>query len=186
MTALLAEQPLIASLILGTLAVGLIYGWLQTGKKGAAVAGLVAALLIPVAWVIASKWETDRERLKSLIYEIADAVERNDHERAVSVIGDAKTQAQARQELSHWTFHLARVNSIRSIDIIEGTFPLEADVVMSAKVDVSQANGGMRNIRVPRLLILKFEKTDQDWVVTDYRHQPITGGPDRYSTAPAP
>ena len=55
MEALLAEQPLIVSLMLGTFAVGLIFGWLQTGKKAAAVAGLIAASLIPVAWVVASR-----------------------------------------------------------------------------------------------------------------------------------
>lgn len=180
MEALLAEQPLLVSLMLGAFAVGLIYGWLQTGKKEAAVAGLFAASLIPVAWVIASRWETDREQIESLIYEIADAVERNDHEAAIRVIGDPQTKAHARQELSNWTFELARVNKISSIDIIEGTFPPEADVNMSVKVDVT--GRGVRNMRVPRRLILKFEQRDAGWVVTDYRHMPIAGGPDQYST----
>ena len=117
MEAMLAEQPLLVSVLLGVLAGGLIYGWLQTGKKAAAVAGLILLLLIPVAWLVASRWETDREQIESLIYEIADAVERNDHEAAVKVIGDAKTKEQARQELSNWTFHLAAVNNISSINI---------------------------------------------------------------------
>ncbi len=33
METLLAEQPLLVSVMLGTLAAGLIYGWLQTGKE---------------------------------------------------------------------------------------------------------------------------------------------------------
>lgn len=180
MKAMLAEQPLLVSLMLGTLAAGLIYGWLQTGKRGAAVAGLVAASLIPVAWIMASRWETDREQIETLIYEIADAVEQNDHEAAVKVIGDPNTKAQARQELKNWTFDLADVNKISSIDIIEGTFPLEADVNMSVKVNVT--GRGVRSMRVPRRLLLKFEKWDEGWVVTDYRHMPIAGGPDQYST----
>jgi len=186
MEALLAEQPLVVSLMLGTLAFGLIYGWLQTGHKGAAIAGLIAASLIPAAWVIASRWQTDREQIESLIYEIADAIERNDHEAAVKVIGDSRTQAQARQELNRWTFQLARVNRIRSIDVIEGTYPLEADVDMSVKVDVSQVKGSIRNVRVLRRLILKFQKPENDWVVIDYRHMPITGGPDQFSSPPTP
>lgn len=184
MEALLAEQPLLVSIMLGTLAAGLIYGWLQTGKKQAAIAGLVAAVMIPVAWVVASHWETDREQIETLIYEIADAVERNDHEAAVQVIGDSQTKAQARQELSRWTFSLARVNKIRSIDLIDGTYPQEADVEMSVKVDVSGRGGGGQSFRIPRLLILKFEKSDDAWVVTDYRHMPIAGGPDQFSNAP--
>ena len=180
MEAMLAEQPLLVSVMLGVLAGGLIYGWLQTGKKAAAVAGLILALLIPVAWVVASRWETDREQIESLIFEIADAVQRNDHDAAVKVIGDPKTEQQARQELSNWTFHLAAVNKISSIDIIEGTYPREADVNMSVKVNVS--GRGIRNVRVPRRLILRFEERDGDWVVTDYRHMPIVGGRDQYST----
>ena len=178
---LLAEQPLMVSLMLGTFAVGLIFGWLQTGKTAAAVAGLIAASLIPLAWVVASQWQTDREQIESLIYEIADAVERNDHDTAVKVIGDSQTRARARQELSNWKFDLARVNKISSIDVIEGTFPLEADVNMSVKVNVT--GRGVRNVRVPRRLILKFEQRDETWVLTDYRHMPIAGGPDQYSTS---
>ncbi len=55
MQTLLAEQPLILSLMLGVLAVGLIYGWLQTGTKAVGLCGLIVAALIPVAWVIASR-----------------------------------------------------------------------------------------------------------------------------------
>ncbi len=184
MESLLAEQPLLTSLMLGTLAAGLLYGWLQSGKRAAAIAGLITASLIPVAWVVASRWETDREQITALINDIADAVEQNDHERAVTVIGDSKTKSQARQELRNWTFHLARVNKIRSIDIIDGTYPQEADVDMSVKVDVSHVKGSVRNVRVLRRLILKFQKSDDGWVVTEYRHMPITGGPDQYSTVP--
>lgn len=182
MATLLAEQPLLVSLMLGALAAGFIYGWLQTGQKGLGAVGLGAALLIPLAWFIASNWVTDREQIETLIYEIADAVERNDHEAAVRVIGDAKTKAMARQELSRWKFSLAAVNRIRSIDIIEGTFPLEADVDMSVKVRVSPASGGgMRDFHVPRRLILNFEKDGDDWFVVRYQHMPIVGGPDQYS-----
>lgn len=183
MEALLAEQPLLVSFMLGTLGFGLIYGWLQTGKTAAAVGGFIVVSLIPIAWVVASHWQTDREQIESLIYEIADAVERNDHEAAVRVIADPITKARARQELSNWTFNLARVNKIASIDIIQGTFPLEADVNMSVKVNVT--GRGVRDMRVPRRLILKFEQRDDAWLVTDYQHMPIAGGPDQYST-PAP
>ena len=184
MQALLAEQPLLVSLMLGVLAAGLLFGWLQTGKKEAAIAGLVIGLLIPLAWVIASGWETDREKIESLVYEIAQAVENNDSDTAVSIIGDPQTKARARMELQRWNFELARVNRLRSIDVIEGTYPPEADVDLSVKVDVSQRSGSLRDVRVLRRLILKFQKSGDDWVVVDYRHMPVTGGPDRYSTVP--
>ena len=39
METLIAEQPLMLSLMLAVLAGGLIYGWLQTDKKEAGIAG---------------------------------------------------------------------------------------------------------------------------------------------------
>ena len=41
---LLAEQPLIVSVMLGALSAGLLFGWLQTGKTAGCVAGLIMAL----------------------------------------------------------------------------------------------------------------------------------------------
>ncbi len=131
---------------------------------------------------MASRWETDREQIESLIYSIADAVERNDVETAVQIIGDPTTRDRARVELSRFTFDMAAVNKIRSIDVIEGTFPQEADVDMSVKVDVSHNSGQFRKLRVLRRLLLRLEKSDDTWVVIDYRHSPITGQPDQYST----
>ena len=184
MATLLAEQPLIVSVMLGALAVGLVFGWLQTGKRQAAIAGLICALLIPVAWVVASRWETDREQIETLIRATADAVERNDVETAVQIIADPATKARARTELQNFTFEMAAVNQIRSIDVIEGTFPKEADVDMSVKVDVSHRSGSLRNVRVLRRLLLRLEKSSDTWVVTDYRHMPVIGKPDQFSTLP--
>lgn len=181
---LIAEQPLIVSVMLGALSAGLLFGWLQTGKKQAAVAGLIMALLIPVAWTVAARWETDREQIETLIRATADAVQRNDVEAAVQIIGDPATKATARSELSKFTFEMAAVNKIRSIDVIEGTFPLEADVDLSVKVDVSHSSGNLRNVRVLRRLLLRLEKSGDSWVVTEYRHTPITGQPDQYSPLP--
>jgi ketosteroid isomerase-like protein len=183
---LLAEQPLLLSILLGAVSASLIYAWLQTGKKPAAVGGVIVALLIPVAWIVASQWHTDREAIEALIHKIADAVERNDVDTAVQIIGDPATQARARMELSKYVFDMAAVNRIRSIDIIDGAVPLEADVDMSVKIDVSSRSGQLRNIRVLRRLLLRFEKTDDSWVVTDYRHMPITGQPDQYSNLSDP
>lgn len=172
---LIAEQPLLVSCLVGVLAAGLIYGWLQTGKKPAAVAGLVLLLLIPLLWYMASVIETDREQLERLIFEIAAAVESNDHETAIAVIADPDLRNRAKNELSRWTFSMARVNRIRRITIIEDTFPLEADVEMTARVNVSSRSGAMQNVRVPRRLDLRFQKNGDNWQVTDYTHSSPLG-----------
>ena len=178
---LLAESPILISVMLLAIAAGMIFGWLQTGKRQTLWVALCSLLLIPVAHWIAARWETDREQIENLLYELAEAVQENDVERAVRVIGDSDMQARARTELLRYRFDMAAINKVRSIRIIEGTFPQEADVELSVKVDVSDRQGRFTRVRVLRLLLLKMEQRGSSWFVTDYQHFPITGQPDAAS-----
>ncbi|EMI58497.1 hypothetical protein [Rhodopirellula sallentina] len=193
MLQLIAEQPMITALMLAVLAAALLFGWLQTGRKQLAIIGLVCLLLIPVAWFVSDWWVTDREQIARLIHETADAIEANDHEKALAVIGDPSTRQQAAAELPQWIFTQADVGSIRRIRVIENTAPEQADVDMIVKVEVSSKRGGLQNIRVPRRLLLTFEKrstnrnkTSGGWVVVSYQHLPVVGGPDGFSTSAGP
>ena len=182
MMVLLAEQPLIVSLMLGAMGIGLLIAWLRSGAKPAAIAGLIFLALIPVAWFIAGRWITDREQIESLIYELADAVERNDHDAAVQALASPAMESQARLELQNWTFSLAKVTQIQRIRVIQNTYPPEADIEMMVKVRVSgQKERVIQNVQVPRKLELRMEKNGDDWLITDYQHMPIVGGPDQFS-----
>jgi hypothetical protein len=189
MKTLLAEQPLVVSLMLGAFSVALIYGWLQTGQKAAAVIGILIALLIPGAWWLAAHWVTDREEIRELLDNTADAVRTNDIERVLRVITEDRpeTIAQARNELPRFVFDEARVTGIRKIDIVEGTYPLEADVDINVNVVVSDKRGQFTSLRVPRRLQLQLQKLDsadgqgERWFVIDYNHMPLVGQPDAYS-----
>jgi hypothetical protein len=193
MTQLLAERPLVVAIILGVLAAGLLYGWLQTGRKPLAISGLLIACLIPISWIVAENWVTDREQIEQLIFQTADAVEANDHDRAVAVIGDDATRRQALAELPNWVFSQADVGSIRSIRIIENTLPLQADVDMIVKVELSSKRGAMQNMRFPRRLMMTLEKrgTSSDavnggWVVTKYQHLDVIGPADATTPMQSP
>ena len=180
---LLAEEPLIVSLMLGTMGFGLLYGWLQSGNKKLALSGLVFVALIPLAWFIASQMETDREQIERLIHTLADAVERNDHETAVAVIADPGLEERARSELQNWTFDLAKVTQINKIRVMEDTFPPQADIEMMVKVKVSgKGSNAIQKAQIPRKLLLTMEKEGDDWLIVEYQHMPIIGGPDKYST----
>lgn len=191
MIRLLAESPLIVALMLGVLAVALIYGWLQSGRKQLAIAGLIVACLIPIAWIVSENWVTDREHIEQLIYQTADAVEANDHERAVVVIGDDATRKQALAQLADVEFSQADVGRIQSIRILKDTMPMQADVDMTVKLKLSSKRGGLQDFSFPRRLLLTFEKRGTDtgqvgggWVVTRYEQLPIIGTTDAFSTTP--
>ena len=173
----------------GAFSIALLYGWLQTGKHAAAAVGLLIALLIPAEWWLAANWKTDREEIRELIYETADAVRLNDVDRVLRAITEQRpeTIAQARNELPRYVFDDARVTGVRKIDLIEGTFPLEADVDINVVVVVSDKRGQFTSLRVPRRLQLqlqKLESSDQDgrrWFIVNYNHMPPVGEPDAYS-----
>ncbi len=179
---LIAEEPLIVSLMLGAMGFGLLYGWLRSGNKPLALAGLFFVVLIPLAWFIANQVETDREQIQRLLYTLADAVERNDHDSAVTVIADAELESRARLELQNWNFELAKVTQINKIRVIGDTYPPQADIEMMVKVKVSgKGSNAIQNAQIPRKLLLTMEKDGDEWLITEYQHLPIIGGPDKFS-----
>ncbi|MEM6364718.1 MAG: hypothetical protein AAF539_05685 [Planctomycetota bacterium] len=204
MTTLIAERPLIVAFMLGILAAAMIYGWLQTGRRPLAIAGLMVLALIPVSWIVAERWVTDREQIEQLIHDTAEAVQTNNHNTVLGVIGDDATRRQAAMELPRYEFSVAEVTSIREITVLTGTLPLEAEVDINVKVVVSDKRGSLKNIRVPRRVQLTMEKrypagvtdrgsssaqpsgSDGSWVVTGYQHLPIIGKPDGFTTRPVP
>lgn len=189
---LLAEQPLLVSAMLIALAVASAYGWLQTGKRGLIFGTLLALCLIPVAFWIAGVWETDRERIRNVIDEVAAAVEANQHEAAVAYIADEATRASALAELPRYVFSMAQVNSIRDLEITDNVTPVTARAALTVKVDVSEKSGSIQDVRVLRLVTLTLSKSrrnadgELDWVITGYAHAPVVGGPDNYSTDTLP
>ncbi|MCO8125102.1 hypothetical protein NHH03_25425 [Stieleria sp. TO1_6] len=181
MWTILAEKPLMLAVMIGIVVAGLLYGWLQTGEKRIAIAALVVALFIPAVFLVANSVDTDREKILDIIQTTAHAVELNDHEMAVMLIADRQTRQQALAELPQYDFSRVRVRNIK-INMVAGSIPEEATVDLDASVVASQTKGGLKDIRVPRRVILTFQKQpDETWGVTDYNHMPLAGGPDGFS-----
>ncbi|KAA5545853.1 hypothetical protein FYK55_02725 [Roseiconus nitratireducens] len=173
---IIAEQPTLLAIMVGICAVALIVAWLQSGDRRFALGSIPFVLMIPLSYYVAGQIETDREQILRLIETTARAVEANDHQTAVSVIGDPETRQRALAELPKYEFTRVRAGNIQ-IRMVEGSFPPEATVDLDASVRLSQARGGMQNIPVTRRVILTFQKEpDEQWVVTDYTHMPLTGG----------
>jgi 4-amino-4-deoxy-L-arabinose transferase-like glycosyltransferase len=184
MTTLIAEQPLMMAILLGAIAAAAIFGWMQTGKKEALWVGLALLALIPISWYVSVSWVTDREQIREAIYSTAQAVKENDLDRAIEVIEPSQRAliATARADLSRFHFSEARVNQLRSIEMVEGSEPPEAEVDLSVKVVVSDRRGQVSDFPVLRRVILKFRKSaDGNWYVYNYNHMPIIGDPDGFS-----
>ena len=180
MITILAERPLTFSIMIGLFAAGLLYGWLQSGDKKLAIGGALFALLIPVVWIVADSWQTDRELISDVIDTTARAVAANDHDLAVQCIANDNTRAQARAELPRYVFDRVTVNN-RTIRVMEDTIPKAAEVELMASVIASDKSGRLQNMRVLRRIILSFEKINGTWKVVDYNHMQPGGQPDSFS-----
>ncbi|TWT68137.1 hypothetical protein [Crateriforma conspicua] len=184
----LAERPLMTMAMLGIVVAACVAAWLKTGRRDVLIAAIIGACLVPAAGYLADVLVTDRERIEQIVYEVAAAVENNDVDTAVSYLRSESLRRRAADELSRYRFSMARVNQLRRVDLIKNSFPPEAEVELSVKVDVSERSGALQNVRVVRRLVLKFVKVGDgddgngDWKVIDYAHFPITGGADSYST----
>ena len=183
MTRLLAEQPILLSVLLGLMAAGCLYGWLQSGRRSAAVAGLVLLALIPIGWLVSHYWETDRERITELLHTTAAAVQRNEFQAVYDVIHPdlQSVRRRAEAELPQYEFDEAKITSIRKIEPILGAEPPEMDVDLNVSVTVTHRGGSLAETKLPRRLMLRMQKVGERLFVIDYTHQPLVGGPDAYS-----
>lgn len=193
MKTLIAEQPLMMAILLGVIAGAALFGWLQTGKRESMWVGLVFLILIPISWVVSVRWVTDREQITAAVYATAEAVKRNDFDAAVQVFAPQQREliAAAKADLSRFRFTEARVNKMRSIEMIQGSDPPEAEVDISVSVKVSDKSGQFQDFPVLRRVVLRFRQADNGkWYVYNYTHMPIAGAPDMYSpktsTSPMP
>lgn len=182
MGTILAESPLMLSIMIGVVTLALAYGWMQTGNRLVGLAAFGTLLLIPAAIYLTHILVTDRERILEAIETTVAAVEANDHESAVQVIVDPATRARALAELPRFEFERVRARNIQ-VKLVQGSDPPEATVDLDASVTVSLARSGIKQQRVPRRVFLTFQKQgDDQWRVIDYSHQPPIGGPDAYSS----
>jgi hypothetical protein len=166
--------------MLGLLGLGLLYGWLQTGKKATAICGAVALLLIPVAFYVASVWVTDRESIRQSVLEAAANVQSNQPDKAVELIGDERYRQQALALLRGLHFERAVVTGEREIRIDNETFPPTAMADINVRVEVANRGTAFRR------LILDFEMIDGQWKVVSYEHLDPINGRDQFSNLKLP
>ncbi len=171
----LAESPLtvgIAGLCSAVLA-GFL--WTQSGSKaagGAAIAIVLATLGLVLYGV---QVETDEERIRNMLHEVADGLERNDHAFVISHIHpDARVTVQrAKSELPRYKFTEARVTRIKSVTIESNNKPESAVVEFNVIVDLSFE--GFKG-KVPRFVKIYLFKHQNRWLVHDYEHFEPTAG----------
>lgn len=175
MVQLLLESPTTIGIV-GLCAAGLAgFFWTQTGQKAAA--WLAIGLLILTLGLIAMSVlvETEQEKIRRMLHDVAGALERNEHDFVLSHIhpNASATVQRAKSELSRYTFTEARVTRIKAITI-DGTRKPETAVVefnVVVAMDIEVLRRGM-----PLFVKIYINKHDGRWLVRDYEYSEPTAG----------
>jgi hypothetical protein len=152
-----------------------LFFWSQTGARSALAVAGGAVLLTTVLVMVCQMVETDRERIRRMIDEVAAALEVNDLERVYSYIHPNATNGllHARSEISRFHFTEARLTRLKSILVESRRQP--ATAIAEFNVFVALESQGQK-FKVPRFVKVYFAQQDGRWLVRDYEHfEPTVG-----------
>jgi len=168
----LLEKPLVI-VLLGLTTAGLCgFLWTQTGRQGALYA-LLGVLAVTGGLLLVERLvETDREQIDAILHQAAREVERNEIESLMRFTHSRaeRMRRQARDELPRYDFDQVSIKSNLVITVRQDRDPLTATARFNAVVSASERDGLIKNQRVARYVVVRFEKEGNAWRATDYEH----------------
>lgn len=155
----------------GVLAVGLLgYLWTQTRHKYLLLMS-IAALLLTIGLLIVERMvETDQEKIRFVLHDIAELLEEDRLDQALRhAYPDSPAQRTAGSELPRYEFSTVNIKSNLEIQFEDQG---DAQVSFNVVVAGSSRDGSLSEQRVPRFVITRFRKDGEQWKVYDYEHHP--------------
>lgn len=161
------------TILLGAVAIGFFLGvaWVQTGKNAFlyAIGGIA---LVAIGLLIMERTvETDAEKVRKLLYQIAAEIEANDVDRVVKRVVTSRPElAEAgKREMKGYTFTQVQITKIHSITEHPDKQP--PSVVAQFNVLVGVGSSGMEVDNQPIFFKVTFWKdTDDQWKIADYQY----------------
>ncbi|MFO0921219.1 MAG: hypothetical protein U0905_01880 [Pirellulales bacterium] len=169
------QNPIVVGIVGLLIALGSLWGWVQTGQKPAfyGACGIALLTILLVAWGFLV--ETESEKIEAMIYATASELESNNHAAIFARIHPSATETvnRAKTELPRYKFTMAKVTRIRAIEVDSQHVPPEAKVEMNV---VAEGSFEGFSGKVPRYVELTLVKSDGKWLVYDYAHrEPLEG-----------
>ena len=161
---MLAAFGLTASLVAGFL-------WLQTAHSAGFYTAAVCLAITVLLTLVSLQVETDRERIRKVLSDVAEKLRENDHPAVLRFIHPNAVDGlqRAKSELYRFTFREARITRVKSIEVNDRTPPPTAIAEFNVIVRVERdgyAVGG----RIPRFVRVYFMQRDDRWLIQDYEH----------------
>lgn len=154
----------------------LLFAAKQLGDRRLFYAAIGIGFATLILCAISTLIDTEREKLTKTIYDVANAVRANDHQRALDYMHPNATPAtqRAKSELARFKFEEAKVTSIRMVTVNESTRPQTAttEFVGRIKVKGDHTYYGMEGSGV-RLMKVYWMKSGDRWLISDYEHSDV-------------
>lgn len=135
---------------------------------------VLAALsfLIMVGLVITERViVTDYEQVRADVFDLADAVQRNDVDKVLSYVSESMptTRSRVRNEMPQYHFRTCRILGFNEISFDEESQTATADFVVY--VDLNAMKTYQYDGSGTRRVNLKFQKEPGGWKIIDYSHR---------------
>lgn len=161
------EQPILICLLGALAAIILASAWVKTGETKFALGVPIALAVFGSLLGVERLVKTDREQVRETLYEVADAVKRNDFEAAVGYIHPQRSglKFEARRRLRGRQFNDARITNIRELVVDYQRDQPVAHVEFTARAGVG-VGSGFRN--VVSFVIVQMKQDGEQWKISNY------------------
>ena len=161
------------TILIIAVAIGFVLGvaWVQTGKNAFLYSVGAVALVAVGLLVLERTVETDGEKVRKLLYQIAAEIEANDVDAVMEHIisSQPKLAETGRRRMEPYRFTQVQITKIHSITEFPAKQP--PAVVADFNVLVGIAGGGMEVDSQPIYFKVTFWKdTDGLWKIADYQY----------------
>ncbi|MEO8498924.1 MAG: hypothetical protein ABI614_28000 [Planctomycetota bacterium] len=174
----LLENPTTVLVLGGITAI--VFGaiWLQTGRKIELV--IMLAIIAGVVGVLVAGrfWKSERQQVKTTLYQIARDVERNDVDALLAHLHPSMSEVRQRAaaEMPLYKFEAVKIKQNLEIELFPNESPPRAVTSFNIVVIASDRSGLINGRHVPRFVHVTFLKSGNDWLVSDYDHDDPTQG----------
>ncbi len=175
MSEFLFENPVTMGVVGAALTLVAAVTWIKGGYAAALYSAVALFLLTLLLISLNLQIQTDREKVRGVIDDVASAVRRNDLDGVLRHVHGARSSAlsRAQNELPQFKFEEARVTGMKSIEVNADTAPPTAIAEFNVYVELT-AHG--TPYKVPRFVRCYFVRESDRWLVSDYEHFEPTHG----------
>lgn len=182
-------------IVLGVLIpVGCGYAWMKTNDRRWLIASGATFVIALALFFLERNVETDQEKLRQAVIDLAQAVESNDVQLALSKVDPSAERCRQRiqSEMPMYEFDMCNVMSMAPPAYDSEENPQKAMIVFVVWVDVAAPTYSYEGNAKRRVILYYRKDANGDWKVYDYDHEDPTGdsrylpedGPPKFVTEP--